>query len=52
MIDLVTVLLPLVTHLMNFAASPFGGPFVTIQKLRTPPYWPDLALGRVHGMPS
>ena len=38
-----------VTHARNFAASPFGAPFVTIQKLRTPRYWPDLALRRLHG---
>jgi hypothetical protein len=41
----------LVTQEMNFAAAPFGMPFVTIQKLRTPWYCPDLALRSVHGMP-
>src|ERR1700683_1164927 len=39
-----TVRLPgLTTHSMNFRAAPFGWPLVTIQKLRTPPYWPDFA---------
>src|ERR1700691_3903263 len=41
----------LVIHEMNFAAAPFGAPLVTIQKLRTPWYWPDLAFCSVHGMP-
>ena len=46
------VLLPgFVTQSMNFAASPFGTPLVTNQKLRTPPYWPDFALRSVQGMP-
>ncbi len=36
---------------MNLAAAPLGEPLVTIQKLRTPWYCPDLALRSVHGMP-
>ena len=45
------VALPLVIQAMNFAAAPFGTPLVTIQKLRTPWYCPDLALRRLQGMP-
>ena len=47
-----TVLPGLVTHARNLAASPFGIPFVTIQKLRTPAYRPSLALCSVQGTPS
>jgi hypothetical protein len=42
---------PLVIQSMNFAAAPLGAPFVTIQKLRTPWYWPDFAFWSVQGMP-
>ena len=41
----------LVIHSMNFLAAPFGAPLVTIQKLRTPWYCPDLAFCSVQGMP-
>jgi hypothetical protein len=38
-------------HLMNFFAAPVAGPRVTIQKLRVPSYWPDLALRSVQATP-
>src|SRR5918999_6507800 len=38
-------------HRIHALAAPRAGPRVTIQKLRPPRYWPDLALRSVHGTP-